>query len=251
MNNFAEKIQEESKGGEIVNFPNLKLKKDGTPKGTRSNAKKNRDNVYPFKEEDLPKLIEYFKNRITESKNDEDKAVAIRDLALVRMGFNIGLRVSDLVSLKWNQVYDENWKFRVSQKLTPQKTSKKNKKVVLIYNESFRRAVDEFRAFRKPKELDEYIFECRQSDHLGTRRAGQIVKDAAKANGLEYNVCSHSLRKTFARLRYDHAADKTKVLIELMKIFNHSNPQVTLDYICIGIEELEDLYNNVNVGFYE
>jgi len=66
--------------------------------------------------------------------------------------------------------------------------------------------------------------------------------------GIKYNINTHSLRKTFARIRYEHSDDKTRTLVELMKIFNHANTNVTLNYICVSEEELEKLYNDVNLG---
>lgn len=227
-----------------------KLKKDGaTRKMTPCNSKENRDNVYPFKEEDIPKMVKYFKDQINNSQNKEDEQINRRNIAYFIAGINIGLRCSDLVSLKWSDVYNKDWQFLDGKKIKPLKTRKKNKHVLLKFNDSFKRAIDEYREWYNPQVLDSYIFKSREGNHIEVRTAGKIIKKATESVGISYNCNTHSLRKTFARVRYDHSLDKTQTLVELMKIFNHSKPRVTLDYICIGEEELEKLYNSVNLGY--
>jgi integrase len=227
-----------------------KLKKDGTTrKMTPCNSKENRDNVYPFKEEDIPKMVKYFKNQVESSITKEEELINRRNLAYFITGINIGLRCSDLVSLKWNDVYDDEWNFLDGKKIKPIKTRKKNKHVLLKFNDSFKRAIVEYKDCYNPQQLDGYIFKSREGGHIEVRTAGKIIKKAADNAGITYNCNTHSLRKTFARVRYDHSSDKSQTLVELMKIFNHTSPQITLDYICIGEEELEKLYHSVNLGY--
>ena len=251
MTNLAEVNRHEQTIGEVINFPNVKLKKDGTPKKTKSNAKENRDNVYPFKEEDIPKMVRYFNQAIEEATNDEDKLIRIRNKAMFIMGINIGLRCGDLVSLKWSDIYDKRFNFLSGKKIKPKKTRNQNKHVLLKYNEAFKRAISEYKDYIRLSEsnLDDYIFPSRQGDHIGVRTVGNTIKKAAESVGINYNVNTHSMRKTFARVRYDHAIDKEKTLIELMQLFNHDSLKVTKHYICISEEELEELYNDVNLGF--
>ena len=98
----------------------IKLRKDGKPKQTKNNTKENRDNVQPFKEEDIPKIINHLINRIKYCRKHEE-LTRRRDLALFVMGINIALRVSDLISLKWRDIFNENWEFREGIKYKPKK----------------------------------------------------------------------------------------------------------------------------------
>ena len=95
----------------------IKYRKDGKPKQTKSNAKKNRDNVYPFKEEDIPKMVQCFQKQIDiaiAKKSKQRELIARRNLAGFIMGMNIGLRASDLVSLKWSDIYDKDFRLNSS-----------------------------------------------------------------------------------------------------------------------------------------
>jgi integrase len=234
---------------EVIPFRRCKkLKKNGDPKMTPCNAKENRDNVYPFKEDDIPKMLNYLNEKIKNKTNDEDDLINRRNKALYKTGINIGLRCGDLVSLRWNDIYDENWNFLDGKKIKPIKTRKKDKHVLLKFNDAFKEAIAEYKEYCKPKNLNGYIFKSREGGHIEVQTAGGMIKKTAAQVGIKYNVNSHSLRKTFARVRYDHSLDKSKTLVELMRIFNHASPRITLDYICIGEEELEKLYNDVNLG---
>jgi integrase len=166
-----------------------KLKKDGiTRKMTPCNSKENRDNVYPFKEEDIPKMVKYFMSRIESSNSQEEEVPNRRNLVYFITGINIGLRCSDLVSLKWSDVYDENWEFLDGKKIKPLKTQKKDKHVLLKFNDSFKRAVTEYKDFYNPQQIDGYIFKSREGGHIEVRTAGKIIKEAAKCAGITYNV---------------------------------------------------------------
>ena len=263
MNNVV-RIKRENdtiKKADIVNFPNVKLKKDGTPKATPNNTKVNRDNVQPFKEEDISKMVKYFKNRVDNAPNNHREMIARRDLSTYIMGINIGLRISDLVTLRWNDIYHNDWTFRDGKSITPKKTRKskknlkpdekpkQNKHILLKFNDDFRKSVEYYREYCDVKNIDSYIFTSREGGHISEDSVGAIIKEAAKEVGIKYNVRTHSLRKTFCRLRYDKSNDKSKTLVELMVLLGHSSTKTTKHYICISEEELDALYNEVSIGF--
>jgi integrase len=230
----------------------LKMKKDGSGyKNVKSNSKKDRDNVQPYKEEDVPKMVKYFKNLMEEANNDEDYQIRFRNLTLYVMGLNIALRVSDLVSLKWSDIFDKRWDFLDGKKIKPKKTAKTNKHVLLKFNDSFKRAVSEYKDYMKPTDLDGYIFTSRQNldGHITTATVSTFLTTAADAVGINYPTNTHSMRKFFARVRYDHSTKKDKTLVELMVLFGHSSTKVTRHYICITDEEIGDLYNAFNAGY--
>ena len=255
MDNLV-RIQREDntiKKADIINFPNVKVKKDGTPKQTPNNTKRNRDNVQPFKEEDISKMVKYLREYRDDSDNEEDYQIRFRNLTMFICGINIALRVSDLVSLKWSDIYDNDWEFLDGKKITPKKTANRGKHVLLMYNNSFRRIISDYKEYINPKKLDSYIFTSRQkpNGHIGAGSVSKFITDVAEIVGIKYSVNTHSMRKTFARVRYDHSNDKSKTLVELMRMFDHASTLVTLGYICIQEEELKDLYNAVELGYDE
>ena len=253
------------KNGEVKQFTKkkeVKLTKSGEIKKTPNNTKLNRDNVYPFKEEDIPKMVKQFKLRVDNAKNHEDEMIARRYLSMYIMGINIGLRISDLVTLKWSDIYNSDWTFRTGKSITPKKTRKsdrpnsnnekpkQDKHILLKFNNDFKNAIEFYRQYcGEIKNMDTYIFTSRVREYIDGDTVGEVIKQVAKEVGIKYNVRTHSMRKTFCRLRYDHAEDKSEVLVELMVLLGHSSISSTKHYICISEEELEELYNSVSIGF--
>lgn len=249
------KFPEPQKEEVIEKIP--KKTKTGEIKKTLNNTKLNRDNVQPIKEEDIPKIVKYYKSRVDNAQRVNHEMSARRDLSLFIMGINIALRISDLITLKWNDIYRDDWTFRDGKSITPKKTANISKHVLLKFNNDFKKAVEYYRQYCDTIEnMDTYIFtgsilEDGDNDvgHISDAAIEYSLKQAAKAVEIKYDICTHSLRKSFCRLRYDHAEDKSAVLVELMVLLGHSSVLATKHYICITEEELEELYNSVSIGF--
>lgn len=244
------------KNGEVKQFikkKEVKLTKLGEIKKTPNNTQCNRDNVKPIKEYDIPKIIKYLSDYRDSSSNKEDYQIRFRNLTMFIIGINIALRVSDLISLKWSDVYNDNWEFNSGKKITPKKTSKYKKHILLAYNDAFKRAITEYREYVKPKNLNSYIFTTRQNPngHIKDGSVEEFIKKAASNVEIMYDINTHSMRKTFARVRYDHSTDKSKTLVELMVVYGHASINATKHYICITEEEIEALYNEINLGYDE
>jgi site-specific recombinase XerD len=76
------------------------------------------------------------------------------------------------------------------------------------------------------------------------QRAWQVINEAAQAVGIQDEIGTHTLRKTFGY----HARMKKGVSIELIqKLFNHSAPSITMKYIGITQDELDNVYFNLNL----
>ena len=66
------------------------------------------------------------------------------------------------------------------------------------------------------------------------------VQEACAEAGIEAHVGTHTMRKTFGYHHYK----KFKDVAMLQKIFNHSNPNITLRYIGIEQDQIDESYNN-------
>lgn len=83
-----------------------------------------------------------------------------------------------------------------------------------------------------------WLFTSRRSDgsgHISEVQAYRILRDAGTAVGLNH-IGTHTMRKTFGY----HYYRKTHDVATLMRIFNYSAPSVTLRYIGIEREQIED-----------
>ena len=149
------------------------------------------------------------------------------------IGINTGLRIGDLLQLKV-----ENVKNKSHIIIKEQKTSK-NKQFLI--NSNLR------------KELNEYIEGMADYDHLFQSRVGdnkpisrfqayRILSAAGKKAGLDRIAC-HSTRKTFGYHHYKRYKD----VALLQKLFNHSSPSITLDYIGITQDIIDNSIEDFNL----
>lgn len=206
--------------------------------------------VYPFtSEEEIKSMIDVFNNRIDEAPDEDKRWIAARNKMLFVIGINLGIRASDLCELKYSFFMNDDGTFKDFYSLQPKKTKKTGKYVKLYFNETLKKAITEYLNDYPADNMDEYLFKSREGDsHITSIHLGKIIKDTAKVAGIERNICSHSLRKTFGYFVYHNADDKNNALIILQRIFNHSSPAITSKYIGLTDNEISDVFNALNLG---
>ena len=74
------------------------------------------------------------------------------------------------------------------------------------------------------------------------------MNDTAKEAKIKQRVGSHTLRKTFGYWTWRNAEDKSKALVNLQFIFNHSSQIETMKYIGLTNDETSDMFNKLNLG---
>ncbi|MCC8161950.1 MAG: tyrosine-type recombinase/integrase [Lachnospiraceae bacterium] len=169
-------------------------------------------------EDDIKRLKDYFLQK-----------GEIRNWAMIVMGINLPIRISDILNLYWMDVYNfAASSFRKHLVLEEKKTGKKN---ILALNDNvvmaLRRMQDE-----GDYSPEKHIFRAYSNSTTALTRVSAylIIKKAADELGMEDIGC-HSLRKTFGY----HAWKKGVHLAVIMSIYNHSYIQVTKRYL--GIEQ--------------
>ena len=70
-----------------------------------------------------------------------------------------------------------------------------------------------------------------------------ILNSVAKVVGIKEQIGTHTLRKTFGYHAYRMGMD----LSVIQKLLNHASPSVTLAYIGITQDDLDDVYLNLNL----
>ena len=155
-----------------------------------------------------------------------------RNYFLFVMGINTGLRISDLLPL---QVKDVRNKTHIV--IREKKTG--NIKRFLI-NDALRQEIDEY---TQGMNDDDYLFKSERGNKPIQRvQAYKIINSAAKKAGLE-EIGTHTLRKTFGY----HFYQRTKDVAMLQEIFNHSAPSITLRYIGITQDEIDNSLKEFNL----
>lgn len=228
----------------------VKLNKDGTVSKIRCNKVAGvSSEVYPFTSEtEIKAMIDVFNKRIEEAPDENKKQIACRNKMLFLIGINIGIRASDLCGLKYNFFLKEDGSFKDSYSLQPKKTKKTGKYVKLYFNQSVKKAIADYIEKYPVEDMNEYLFKSRKSGAITEKSLWKIIVDATAEAGIEKNVGSHTLRKTFGYHIWHNAQDKEKALVLLMAIFNHSSVATTKKYIGLMDEEIEDVFNSLNLG---
>lgn len=156
----------------------------------------------------------------------------LRDWMLWTIGVSLGLRISDLLSLKYKNILNPNGSFKKRITVIEQKTHKANN---CLITESVIYAVTQFLNSKKWKySLDDYLFMSGKTKSRMTEEYGwKILSDAGKALKLPFVVGSHTMRKSFANIAA--CADKSTVdmnsITKVQGLLNHSNQQVTMTYL--------------------
>ena len=228
-----------------------KCKKDGTVDNRHNNKVAGvSSEVYPYiSEEEIKSMIGVFDRRIDEAANDNQRMIACRNKMLFLCGINLGIRASDLCSLKYNFFMNDDGTFKDFYSLQPKKTKRTGKFVKLFFNQVVKKAITDYIEEYPFEDMNEYLFKSRKGDGAISERAlWKIVVDATADAGIDRNVGSHTLRKTFGRFVFHNADDKHKALVILQTIFNHSSPAVTSRYIGLTDDEVSDVFNELNLG---
>lgn len=152
-----------------------------------------------------------------------------RDLLLFTIGTNCGLRISDIVALNVGDVRNKSHIRIVEKKTGKYKSFPINSKLKPMFEE-----------YTKGKRSDEALFKTRFQNRMDRFTAYRIIRKSCKLAGLPEKVGTHTMRKTFGYHHYQ----KFKDVAILQKIFNHSTPQVTLRYIGIEQDQIDESYTN-------
>ncbi len=158
---------------------------------------------------------------------NESGIYGMRNLLICLFGTNCGLRISDILNLDVGDVKNRSY-----VELTEIKTGKRKKFPI---NDKLKPLIAEF---TKDRDNDEPLFISKNGHRMERTQCYRILNEACKKVGIDYKIGTHTLRKTFGYHHYK----KYKDVAILQKIFNHSSPLVTLIYIGINQDILDNSY---------
>lgn len=186
-----------------------------------------------------------------------------RDYIMFRLGIYSGYRISDIIKLKVSDLRNKEY-FQVQEN----KTGKTRK---IIIHPNFKKELDDYLLNKKD---NEYVFPSKKylntvksktrvlnsitnnmnteyvdidnnapNSPIGRCQAWRILNNAARQAGIETEIGTHSMRKTFGYHLYMNSADKNgnKDIVMVQKILGHSSPEVTLRYIGIMQDDEDEL----------
>lgn len=178
---------------------------------------------------ELKKLADYFL-----------KKGQLRNYTLVVMGTYTVLRISDLLRLKWSDVYDEERQtFRTHITIIEKKTKKER---TIALNAQVLGALEQCYLHRRK----EYIFANNRKEAKAISRvqAWRIIHAAVVELRIMGKIACHSLRKTFG---YHAVKDGQVSLAVIVDIYNHSSYEVTKRYLGITQDERDAAYLGIEL----
>ena len=167
-----------------------------------------------------------------------------RNYALCILGLNTALRISDVLSLKWGDVYDFSGKKYLTHICVTEKKTGKTRQIAL--NHTLAEVLKNYYTWQKnTPSAEDYLFPSRKGQNLplGRSQAYRIIKEAACKTGLEQHVSCHSLRKTFGY----HAWRQGIQPALLMDIYNHSSFRITKRYLGIDHDDRDNVFLNISL----
>jgi len=180
-----------------------------------------------------------------------------RDNMLFIVGINFGLRVSDLRELRFSHIINDDFTFKRSFPVFERKTrntrkSRKNRYVTI--NSAVIEAVALYLQNTYGVRLSDYMFRSESNrgassnEPLSRMSVDRVVKSFRRDLNLDIKMSTHTLRKTWAYHQMVMSNNDPRKLILLSKMMGHSSVTITLDYIGITNEEIEDAYRKLNLG---
>jgi len=190
----------------------------------------------------LPKLEKKLPDFLTFEEVDKllninpTKPIDYRNVAMLETIYASGLRVSELVDLKINNIDFDECILRIY--------GKGSKERIVPINDASKNAlktyINDYRDYLLRGKDSEYVF----INNLGTKITRQgffkILKKVCNENGIKKTVSPHTLRHSFATHLLNNGAD-LRVIQELL---GHSNLTTTQIYSHLTNEKVKEDYQN-------
>ncbi|MBW9154314.1 tyrosine-type recombinase/integrase [Clostridium estertheticum] len=179
---------------------------------------------------------------------------SLRNELLFILGINVGLRISDILKLTFDDVL--NFKTMSAKEyviITEKKTSKTKK---FYIGTIVSKLIEGYAATLEEVLPHMYVFCSKKSENkpISRQHAWYILNNAAEMIGIVERdhtgkiilgeIGTHTMRKTFGY----HAYTNGTTIELLMDIFNHSSKTQTLRYIGITEDQKKDVYMSSNLG---
>ena len=187
----------------------------------------------------MNKLDNSEKIRRPDSKREYMTIEEIRSLIAAQMEYSAvknaylfscfcGLRISDIIGLKWKNVYIDNGQYRLE--VVMQKT--KEPTYLPLSQEALRWLPD-----RGEKTAEDHVFDLPSPTYINV-----ILKPWAKAAGIDKHFTFHTARHTFATMMLTLGAD----LYTTSKLLGHADVKMTQVYAKIVNRKKDEAVNLVN-----
>lgn len=212
----------------------------------------------PLTKDQIKDIKKYYSALLHSSENEY---IGKRNVMLVQMQLQTGFRISDIVKMKVSDVvnydiYDDFYGRRIIDiteikdniKLLEQKTkTQRSVKISAWLKERIKLYLNANGVRDKIQCNDDYLFISEKygddtSRYISAKSASAIMHQVGKT--INWDVSSHTMRKTYGSIRYNYADDKERALAQISELYGHANTEITRKYIYINNIEMDDIQTN-------
>ena len=188
----------------------------------------------PRKEKKLPNFINYaeYMNLISTIEKEDNAYLRLRNLLLLEILFDTGLRVSEAVNIKIKDIDFKNHSIKV--------LGKGSKERIVYFGDYASNYLEEYLNLRKgiKSSDDEYLFWNKNYQKLTRRGAEYLINNIAKKALLKQKITPHTLRHTFATEMLNNGCDIRSV----QELLGHKSLSTTGIYTHVTNEVVREEY---------
>ncbi|MDO8461347.1 MAG: site-specific tyrosine recombinase XerD [Deltaproteobacteria bacterium] len=198
-------------------------------------AKNPTDNLFfPKIGRKLPHLLSYPETEQLLIQPPEGKEEGLRDKALLELLYACGLRVSELIGIRVNDLNFEKGYVAVLGKGNKERLVPVGQRALV----ALRSYCEQVRPLWAKRKGSAHLFLSRQGKLLSRQAVWQLLRRYALAGSLKKKVTPHTLRHSFATHLLERGAD----LRAVQTLLGHADIATTEIYTHVSMRHLKDLY---------
>lgn len=185
----------------------------------------------------LPKYLNFSDLEKLLNAYDNKNYIGIRNSLILEMLYSTGIRVSEIINIKVNDISIIERSIRITGKGSKERIvyfgSKCFELIKIYLDKSYNKLnINNF----------DYLFLSKTGKKINDREVRKIVSDAATISGIEKSVSPHVLRHTFATHMLNDGAD----LRSVQELLGHENLSTTQIYTHLTNEKIRNTYLNAH-----
>ena len=163
-------------------------------------------------------MINYAYDRYNNATTVHGKNVALRNTLILELLFATGMRISELCSLKYEQLDVNDYIIRIYGKGS-------RERLIQICNDKVRRLIDKYQVLMKQQD-NPYLFINRLHNRLSEQSVRYMIRNYANASQISQHITPHMFRHSFATLLLEEDVD----IRYIQQMLGHSSITTTQIY---------------------
>ena len=188
----------------------------------------------PRKEKKLPNFINYseYMSLLATVEKEENEFLKARNLLLLEILFDTGLRVSEAVNIEINNINKKEQSIKV--------LGKGNKERIVYYGDYAKNYLEDYLNLRRNINIvdKEYLFLNKNYTRLTRRGVEYLISDISKKALLRQKISPHTLRHSFATEMLNNGCDIRSV----QELLGHKSLSTTGIYTHVTNEVVRQEY---------